>query len=111
MTAWKTRLALVFGFAIATSTLAVRAESPAANPTYTAPVLAEATIQNQTLHIGLRQGGMVLLYNSRGQLIYRMEAHRGLESIPLKGIDFGFLFLTVRQGKLETTLRLLHNGK
>lgn len=73
--------------------------------------LGEAAISNQVLRIVLRSQAQISLYNARGQMLYQGESQRGVATLPLKSIDFGFLFLTLRQGHAEQTVRLLHNGK
>jgi len=73
--------------------------------------LGQAMVVNQVLRVVLNAPAQILLFNSRGQSLYQAEAGKGQELIPLKSIDFGFLFVTLRQGKHEQSFRLLHDGK
>jgi hypothetical protein len=73
--------------------------------------LGQAYIANQVLRLEMALPAKISLFNSRGQLLYSGEGRTGLELIPLRRIEFGFLFLTLRQGQVEQSFRLLHNGK
>lgn len=103
---------------LAFSAVSAQAEKTAApksgakpQTTIAAQSLGEAAISNQVLRIVLRSSAQISLYNARGQMLYQGESQRGVATLPLKSIDLGFLFLTLRQGQVEQTLRLLHNGK
>jgi hypothetical protein len=106
---------------LALSVSGVWADQPAAKTpaTHAKPIaaslaandLGEAVLANQVLRVVLRTPATLSLFNSRGQLLYSAQGRKGLEIIPLKSIDFGFLYLTLRQGQVEQTFRLLHDGK
>jgi hypothetical protein len=99
--------------AAALSWQTAQAETPKEKPTQQGATqhLGEAAISNQVLRIVLSSSAHISLFNARGQLLYQMDGQRGVESLPLKSIDFGFLYLTLRHGQVEQSFRLLHNGK
>lgn len=109
-------LALVGLLNLATP-ISVKAEglptkSPASEISPTASSgLGEASVANQVLRVVLHSPAQLSLFNARGQLLYRAEGRKGLEIVPLKSVDFGFLYLTLRQGQVEQSFRLLYNGK
>jgi hypothetical protein len=93
---------------------ATKTPTPYSKPlaaTLAAHDLGEAVLANQVLRVVLHTPVTLSLFNSRGQLLYSAQGRKGLEIIPLKSIDFGFLYLTLRQGPVEQTFRLLHDGK
>jgi photosystem II stability/assembly factor-like uncharacterized protein len=113
-----TALAAFSVLAFSVTAVSAQAEKPSAPNSGAKPQtaiavqsLGEAAISNQVLRIVLRSSAQISLYNARGQMLYQGESQRGVATLPLKSIDFGFLFLTLRQGQVEQTLRLLHNGK
>ncbi len=87
-------------------------KSPASEISPTANLgLGEASVANQVLRVVLHSPAQLSLFNARGQLLYRAEGRKGLEIVPLKSVEFGFLYLTLRQGQVEQSFRLLYNGK
>jgi hypothetical protein len=73
--------------------------------------LGEAFITQNTLQVYLDRPVSVSLYNARGQLLYHFDSFRPLETLPLKGVNAGFLYITLRAGLLETTQKLVYTGK
>ncbi|MEO6094732.1 MAG: T9SS type A sorting domain-containing protein [Fibrobacteria bacterium] len=75
------------------------------------PVLAEAFIAGTVLRVYLNGPASVSVYNTRGQQVFRSESRRALETIPLLGVNTGFIYLTVRTAQGETTKKLVFTGK
>jgi uncharacterized protein YfaP (DUF2135 family) len=104
-------------FVAAMSTTMAWADTPVQEPAdrsvsqAISPSLGEAAISNQVLRIVLNGQAQISLYNARGQLLYQAEGRSGVEWLPLKSVDLGFIYLTLRQGKTEQSFRLLHSGK
>jgi hypothetical protein len=81
---------------------------PAAAPK---PVLAEAFIAQGVLRIYLNRPASVHVYNCRGQQVFHIESQRALETVPLQGVNTGFIYLTVRTTQGEMTKKLVFTGK
>jgi len=73
--------------------------------------LSDAFIAQGTLRVYLDRPAAVTVYNARGQQIFHRDSHAALETIPLQRITTGFVYLTVRAGKVEATRKLVYTGK
>jgi hypothetical protein len=75
------------------------------------PALADAFIAQTVLRVYLNRPASVSVYNSRGQQVFHVESQRTLETVPLLGVNTGFVYLTVRTAQGETTRKLVFTGK
>jgi len=75
------------------------------------PTLGDAFIFQNTLQVFLDRPLTLSLYNAQGQLVYHQDSQRKVETIPLQGIQAGFLYLTMRSGNAELTKKLLYTGR
>lgn len=75
------------------------------------PILAEAFIAQAVLRVYLNRPASVYVYNSRGQQVFHVDSRHELESVPLLGINTGFIYLTVRTAQGEMTKKLVFTGK
>ena len=85
-------------------------KKPAARPRVHEP-LGEGRISQDVLAISLRRPASIALHNARGQLVFHLDSFRAVEILPLKGLSTGFLYLTLRAGKVEFTQKLVYTGK
>lgn len=74
-------------------------------------VLGDGFIVQNSLRVYLGRPAAISLYNARGQLLYHAESSRPMETVPLNGVNAGFLYLTLRAGQLELTKKLVYSGK
>ncbi|GEM_PF-3483100 len=75
------------------------------------PALGDAIVSQNTLRIFLDRPASISVFNARGQLVYRQDSQRQMETLPLQGMPTGFLYLTLRAGQSELTKKLLYTGK
>ena len=75
------------------------------------PTLGDGLIAQNALRIYLNRPAIITVHDSRGQLLYHIESVRPMEYLPLSGVHTGFLYLTLRAGRLETTKKLIYSGK
>ncbi len=73
--------------------------------------LGDAFITQNTLRIYLDVPVSILVFNTRGQLVYHLDSEKKLVLIPLQDIPTGFLYLTLRSGQNELTKKLVYSGK
>jgi hypothetical protein len=73
--------------------------------------LSEAFIAQSLLRVYLDRPASVTVYNARGQQIFRRDSFGPVETVPLQGITTGFVYLTVRAGKVEATRKMVYTGK
>jgi len=75
------------------------------------PILGEAFIAQNQLQVYLNRPAAIFVYNARGQQIFHSDSQASMESVPLLGVNSGFLYLTVRAGQTELTKKLVYTGK
>lgn len=75
------------------------------------PILGDALISQNTLRIFLDRPASISVFNARGQLVFHQDSQRQMETLPLQGMQTGFLYLTLRSGSNELTKKLLYTGK
>lgn len=92
---------------------APNASSPdaGASPAEAKSLLGEAFIVQNHLQVYLDRPASISVYNARGQQIFHVESRASMESVPLMGVNTGFLYLTVRAGQTELTKKLVYTGK
>lgn len=73
--------------------------------------LGDAFISQNTLRIYLERPTQIFVYDARGQIVFHVDSHRAMETLPLYGMSAGFLYLTLRSGPLELTKKILYTGK
>lgn len=71
----------------------------------------EYFVSQSTLSVGLREKATLTVIDARGQQLIRLQGHRGWQQVPLRGVDYGFLILTVQEGGHKRTYRFLHDGR
>lgn len=81
------------------------------SPAAAKPILGEAFIAQDVLRVFLNRPASISLYNARGQQVFHLDSQSPMESIPLFGMNTGFLYLTVRSGPAELTKKLVYTGK
>jgi len=77
----------------------------------TIPALGDAFIAQNELRIFLNRPAAISVFNARGQMVFHLDSHRAWESVPLSGVTTGFLYLTVREGQVESTKKFVYTGK
>lgn len=91
--------------------------SPAADPSNTQVTqdakspLSDAFIAQGFLRVFLNHPASVTVYNIRGQQVFHRDSMGPVETVPLQGLTTGFVYLTVRAGKVEATRKLVYTGK
>lgn len=75
------------------------------------PTIGDGLVVQNTLRVYLSRPAIIIVHNARGQLLFHLETTRPVETLPLSGINSGFLYLTLRAGQLETSKKLLYSGK
>lgn len=75
------------------------------------PPLADAFIAQGLLRVYLDRPATVTVFDLSGRQIFQRESQSLVETVPLQGITTGFVYLTVRAGKLEATRKLVYMGK
>jgi hypothetical protein len=73
--------------------------------------LGEASIIQNNLFVRLVRPASISLFNARGELLFHMDSMRSFETLPLAGINAGFLYLILRAGSVEMTTKLVYTGK
>jgi hypothetical protein len=73
--------------------------------------LSDAFIAQGSLRVYLDRPASVTVYNARGQQIFHRDSQGPSETVPLQGASTGFVYLTVRAGKIEATRKLVYTGK
>ena len=73
--------------------------------------LGEAHITLDAMEIRLKRPATISLHNAKGELLFQLDSFRETETLPLRGVDSGFLYLTLRAGKVEFTQKLVYTGK
>lgn len=88
-----------------------QAEPKAAPASEARPLLGDGFIVQNSVRVYLGRPATVTLHNARGQQLFHLESSRPMETIPLQGVDAGFLYLTLRAGTIELTKKLVYSGK
>lgn len=87
------------------------AAKPESKPAEAKPALGDGFIAQNAVRVYLGRPLTISLHNARGQLLYQLESSRPMEVLPLSGVNTGFLYLTLRAGKLELTKKLVYSGR
>lgn len=75
------------------------------------PALADAFIVQNVMRVFLNRPASLFVFNSRGQQVFHLDSRLAMETVPLRGITTGFVYLTVRTAQGETTKKLVYTGK
>ncbi len=70
----------------------------------------EASVMQNAVRVYSSRPATLSLYNASGQLLYRGDQQKPIQMISLQGVNPGFLYLSVRDGQMETVRKLVFTG-